>query len=59
MFARGCLFSGVVRAAGGFVACCVHVWVVGVFKALKLPSRALRFIVLFYFALLLVAACKS
>ena len=42
MFARGCLFSGARRAAGGFVACCVHVWMVGVFGALKSPFRALR-----------------
>ena len=42
MFARGCLFSGARRAAGGFVACCVHVWMVGVFTALKSPFRASR-----------------
>ena len=34
---RGCPFSGARRATGGFVACCVYVWVVGVFKALKSP----------------------
>ena len=43
MFMRGCLFSGARRAAGGFVACCVCVWMVGVFRALKSPSRALPY----------------
>ena len=37
MFACDCLFSGVVRAAGGFAGRCAHVWAVGVSKALKSP----------------------
>ena len=37
VFVRGFLFSGARRAAGGFVACCVHVRAVGVSKALKSP----------------------
>ena len=37
MFVCGCLFSEVVCAPGGFVACCAYVWVVDVFGALKSP----------------------
>ena len=37
MFVCGCLFLVPACAPGGFVACCVHAWAVGVPEALKSP----------------------
>ena len=44
MFARGCLFSGARRAAGGLSCLFANVGVADVFGALKSPSRALRLV---------------
>ena len=46
MFTRGCLFSGARRTPGGLSCLFAGVGVVGVFKALKSPRRALLLLVL-------------
>ena len=59
MIRRGCLFLVPVCASDDFTGRCAHVWVVGVFGALKSPYIASLHDGALYFALLLIVACKS